>query len=394
VGLSKIYFGAGHDYENEICTAVGKDVSSLHVGAQRVAWALLLGERVGIDVDACVKRLLAEWDDEPMAHVTVAIARIAQGRTDEGAKHLDQARERMRPDHPWSLLVTKVQGLTSFTREATLVEEVPGRIYRIIAAKSIPGIPSATLNVATFVRVKSGALACINPVAMDDDLVARVRALGDVTHVVAPSKYHNEQLSSALEAFPGAKAWGVPAHAGYAAVKDISFAGFLDDDAPLFPGEIDQITMRGVDFGDVWFVDRPSSTLLVTDAFLVQPSDEYSTPFGAFYQWAWGIHGRPIGIASYQPPMWQDLSAYQGSIRRALAHDFENLATSHGAWRCTDGNAKAELSRALGWFLSLDRVDGLRLVGDFFWRHPGVTIRFAREQLETLFAKRKSASGQ
>jgi hypothetical protein len=390
VGYSKIYLGSDIAHENDIVRAIGKDVSSLHVGAQRIAWALLMGERVGVDIDSEVKKLVSQHGDEPMAHVTIAMARTGQGRKDEAAKHLEMARERLREDHPWRELVDAAQQLGKFEREPQLVEEVPGRIYRVIAVKSAPRITSANVNVATFLRVKSGDLVCINPVVMNDALVARIRELGDVTHVIAPAKYHNENVLEALAAFPGAKAWGVPAHAGYEAVKDIPFTGLLSDDAPLFPGEIDQITMQGFDPGDVWLLDRASSTVIVTDAILMSPpSDEYRTPFGLFYRWAWGLHERDVGFPSYQPPMWKNLPDFQASFRRALEHDFTDVASSHGSFRAV---SKAELSSALDWFLDLKRVDGLRLVADFAWRHPKMTYRFLKEQIAAARAKRANAS--
>jgi hypothetical protein len=391
VGYSKIYLGADIAQENEIVRALGKDVASLHVGAQRVAWGLLMGERVGVDLDATVKELLERHDDEPMAHVTVAVARFGQGKKDDAEKHLEHARERMRDDHPWRALVDSTRALTSFVSEPRLVEEDPARVYRVIAVKSAPGIDCANVNVATFLRVKSGALVCINPVKMTDELVRRIRKLGDVTHVIAPAKYHNENVLGALEAFPEAKAWGVPGHEGYDGVKDIPFAGLLRDDEPLFPDEIDQVTMHGLDLGDVWLIDRASRTAIVTDSVLVQARDDrYRTPFGAFYRWAWGLHERDIGIPSYQPPMWKDLSTYQASMRRALEHGFDNVASSHGAWKCSDGDDKALLQRSVEWFLALDRIDGIRLVADFAWRHPKMTYRFVKEQIAVARAKRAS----
>lgn len=387
MGYSKIYLGAEIAHENDIVRAIGKDVSSLHIGAQRVAWALLMGDRVGVDLDAEAKTLLAAHGDEPMAHVTVAMARMGQDRKEEATRHLEEAKAKAGADHPWRSIVEIAQQIVTFERKPRFVEEVPGRVYRILAVKATPRITAANLNVATFLRVKSGDLVCINPVAMSDDLVAKVRELGDVTHVIAPAKYHNENVVSALAAFPEAKAWGVPAHAGYAEVKDIPFTGLLSDDAPLFPGEIDQITMFGLDPGDVWLVDRASSTVIVTDAILAtSPGDEYRTPFGAFNRWAWGLSGRELGFPSYQPPMWTKLGDFQASLRRALEHDFTNVASSHGAWTCAD---KAKLSSVAEWLLGLGDIDRLRLVFDFAWRHPKMTYRFMREKVEQARSRKQ-----
>jgi hypothetical protein len=389
VGYSKIYLGSDIAHENDIVRAVGKDVSSLHVRAQRVAWGILMGERLGVDLDKEVDTLLARHHDEPMAHVTAAIARSSQGRNDDAAKHLERAREQSRPDHPWHSLVERAQSLSTHEHVQRLEETEVDRVYRVAAVRALAGIDSANINVATFIRMKSGELTCINPVAMTDDIVARVKALGDVTNVIAPAKYHNENVRSALAAFPKAKAWGVPGHEGYDLVKDIPFTGLLRDDAPLFPGEIDQITMHGLDLGDVWLLDRASKSLLVTDAILA-PAKDYMTPFAAFYRWAWGLDGRDLAIPSYQPPMWKDLKAYQASVRRAFEQDFVNVASNHGSWHCAERKA---LASAYEWFLDLSKVDGVRLVADFAWRHPNMTYRFIKEQIAVARAKRATTSG-
>lgn len=390
MGYSKIYLGAEIEHENDIVRALGKDVSSLHVSAQRVAWGIVMGERVGVDLDREVDGLLARHDDEPMAHVAAAIARLHQGRSEDAKKHLQRAREQSRPEHPWHALVERVQSLATHAVDQRVEETERDRIYRVAGVKPVAGIDAANVNIATFMRMKSGELTCINPVAMTDGVVARVKELGDVTNVIAPAKYHNENVVSALAAFPKAKAWGVPGHEGYDGVKDIPFAGLLRDDAPLFPGELDQVTMRGLDLGDVWFVDRASKTLVVTDAMLMQAND-HGTPFHAFYRWAWGLHGRDMGIPSYQPPMWKDLRAYQASVRRALDLDFENVGSNHGRWKCAD---KAALVGAYDWFLALGPIDGVRLVADFAWRHPKMTYRFVKEQVALARAKRVRSGAQ
>jgi hypothetical protein len=386
---SKIYLGTALAYETEVRRAVGERLRDLHVAAQRVAWGVLMGERLGIDLEREVVPLVERFADEPAAHATIAVARAAQGRTDEMRRHIAEARERVSSSHPWAGMIAALDKLTTEGADLDLVEEEPGRCYRIYAAQALPGIPSANPNVATLLRMRSGELVCINPVAIDAALADRIRALGDLTHIIAPAKYHSEQVARVKALFPRARAWGVPAHRRYPGVRSVPFDGFLSDEAPLFPGELDQITMRGVDVGDVWLVDRASRTLIVTDAVFFTESipgvDRYRTPFSQFYCWAWGVHDR-VGIPSYQPPMWSDIRAYQASLRAALERDFDHIASCHGGWRCTRVGGKEALRNGVGWLLELDRTRALGLRGEFVRRHPRVFYRFARAQIVAAFS--------
>jgi hypothetical protein len=245
---------------------------------------------------------------------------------------------------------------------------------------------------ARFFRMKSGELVLVNAVDFPDSVAEEVRALGEVTHIVAPAKYHSDHVPRARTLFPKARTWGVPGHRGYPGVAHIPFDGYLTDDVSLFPGELDHVALEGVDVGDVWLVDRASGTLLVTDAvfftrFDVPDGADFTTPFSLFYTWAWGVFDR-VGIPSYQPVMWNDLGLYQASLRRALALDFDRIASCHGSFRSVEGRAKERLQESLSWLLALGKLGGLAHVGDFVRRHPGVFYRLVKEQI----AARKGAT--
>jgi hypothetical protein len=350
-----------------------------------------MGERAGVDLDEQIDLLLRKYDGEPAAHLAVALARASQGRMENADVHVARARALNASGHPWSALVPEMSLWPPRPKTGSFHEEVPGRVYRVIGAKDVPGIPFANPGAATFLRMRSGELVCINPVPMTDELAARVSDHGEVTHIVAPAKYHSEGIPHAQRLFPRARTWGAPAQKGYPGVAHVRFDGYLDDSAPLFPGELDQITMRGIDVGDVWFVDRASRTLIVTDAVFateaVPGAEPFASPFAAFYTWAWGVHGR-LGVPSYQPAMWQDVRAYQESLRRALACDFEHVGSSHGPFRCTSNDGKEELRRALGFILDLSRFEALGLLFDFVRRHPGIFFRLVREQIAARKGRR------
>lgn len=385
--LSRIYLGASPLYEQTIWRAVGVDLGRLHTLAQRIAWGILMGERLKINLDQAVDQILAQFDNQFAAHVAVMLARLYQGRQDAARTHLLRAQSLVTPDHPWASLVPGSAWWAGVPTQQEVEEVEPGRVYRVTTEDCCGTNPFVNVGAATFVRMRSGKLIYINPVKLAEPVAARIRQLGEVTHIIAPAKYHSDYVPLAAQQFPKARTFGVPAHRRYRKVAHIRFDGYLDDAAPLFPGELDQITMQGVDLGDVWFIDRPSATLLVTDSLMLMrrvPGDEaFYSPYGIFYAWAWGIIDR-VGVPSYQPSMWQDLRAYQASMKRALAHDFAYVGSSHGLWHVIATDARAELSRSLAWLLALSRFEWLGLLAGFVRRHPGIFSRLVREQLAEL----------
>jgi hypothetical protein len=328
---------------------------------------------------------MRECGDHFAAHVAAALVRRGQRRPEQADEHLARARELVTADHPWAYLIPDDR-LWNEELQPRLEEDEPGRVYRVIAeTRSAPDAVFGNRGVGRFMRMRSGELLYLNPVPLTDAIVEQVRALGEVTHVIAPAKYHSECVPQALAQFPKARAFGVPSQRGYPNVAHVPFAGYLDDDKPLFPDELDQITIDGVDVGDVWFVDRATRTLIVTDAVFFAQLDPnetapYFSAFGAFYSWAWGVADR-VGLPSYQPAMWQDITAYQASLRRAFGYDFDHVASCHGSWRCVRDDARNKLARELDWLLALSRLQALGLLGDFVRRHPVVFWRLIKEQI-------------
>jgi hypothetical protein len=280
--------------------------------------------------------------------------------------------------------------------EPRLQEEEPGRVYGVIADNRPPDAVFGNRGVGRFLRMRSGELVYVNPVPLSAELAEQVRALGEVTHVIAPAKYHSEFVPQALAHFPKARAFGVPGHRGYPNVAHIPFAGYLSDDKPLFPDELDQIALDGTDLGDVWLIDRATRTLIVTDAVVfmqLEPSDTvpYQSTFAIFYAWAWGVFDR-FGALSYQPAMWQDITAYKASLRRAFGHDFEHVAWCHGRWRCIRGDARNKLARECEWLLGLSRLQALGLLVNFVGRHPVMFWRLVKEQIALRRARAQFAA--
>ena len=92
----------------------------------------------------------------------------------------------------------------------------------------------------TIVRLASGGLFVHSPVALDAELRAAVDALGPVTAVVAPSRFHHLYVGEWAAAYPTASVSGCPGLEKKR--KDIAWSRILGDEpAAEWQGELDQV---------------------------------------------------------------------------------------------------------------------------------------------------------
>lgn len=376
---SKVYLGLPEQYEAELGRRTGVNLVELHRLAQRICQAARAPESAARELPPVLERLERHSGDFFMAALSRAFGFRILGREDEADRAFRRAVELVPNADPWAHLVPDATAWRAASHPPALIEEEPGHVYRVTGETRASGAVFGTLGVGRFLRMNSGELVYVNPVPLDDVIVEQVRALGPVAHVIAPAKYHFEHVAAARRAFPNARTWGVPAHRGFDRVRTVGFDGYLDDDAPLYPDELDQLTLRGNDVGDVWLVYRRTRTLLTTDAlFFAGPvtpqAQTFDSPFRRFYAWAWGVAGR-VGVPSYQPPMWRDLPAYRASLTRAFELEFDSVAYNHGSWRAIPSGGRERLRAALGFITELGAWDGLRLTLDFIRRHPGFVYR-------------------
>lgn len=378
---SRLYLGEPPEVEAALRAESPCNLDELHWLAQRVCQYARSASADRKRLSKLLPRIDQRIGRHFMGQLTLAIAHRVLGNLEQAHSAWTSARELATSGHPWSRVVPDHARWTACTPPPQLVEEEPGRVYRLVGETRHPGAVFGTLGVGRFIRLSSGALVFLNPVPVPEHITAQVRDLGQVQHIIAPAKYHSEHVMAARRSFPNAQAWGVPAHRGYAKLSNVKFDGLLDDDKPLFPDEFDQITLHGNDVGDVWLLDRASSTLITTDALFYSQApatSDYSTAFSTFYAWSWGVCGRN-GVPSYQPPMWRDLPRYQEALRRALALRFEHVAYCHGSWRAIENDGTKRLGDALRWITQLSRLNGARLTFEFVRRHPLVVYRALRD---------------
>src|SRR5262245_56715248 len=103
--LSKIYLGAPIEQQRAHERAIRAELGKVHAAAQRVAWGILMGERLGIELEREAARVQAEHGEQVGGQMALALLRAHQGRHDQARTHLQRARELAGSDHPYGWLV-------------------------------------------------------------------------------------------------------------------------------------------------------------------------------------------------------------------------------------------------------------------------------------------------
>ncbi|MFV8755848.1 DUF4336 domain-containing protein [Nannocystaceae bacterium ST9] len=190
---------------------------------------------------------------------------------------------------------------------------------------SIAGMPLAIRM--TVIRLPSGDLVLHSPIAIDDDLAARLEQLGPIRHVLAPNRLHHLHVRAAAERWPRAKLWAAPGLPDKR--PKLRFDEVLGDVAPLeFEGVIETCLFAGAPLAsEVVLYHRPSHTLIVTDlVFNVQRS---TSSVSRLYWKAVGAWQR-VAQTPVQRLMVRDRRAARVSLARMHAWPFERLIMAHG----------------------------------------------------------------
>ena len=193
----------------------------------------------------------------------------------------------------------------------------------------VPDFSAGPLKIglrASLMRLLDDTLVLWSPVAMSDDDVRAVRALGRVAHIVAPNALHHLFLNAAVAAFPDARVWLAPALSRK--LPDAPPHTLLSE---LTSSTLPGLTVRAVDgaarMDEYVAVHAASRTLVVCDiAFHITRRDHW--PTRVFM----ALNG---GMGSFKPSrimklMVNDKRALQATLDALGALDFERIVVSHG----------------------------------------------------------------
>lgn len=208
------------------------------------------------------------------------------------------------------------------------------------------GIPFTTRM--TLVQLPGDEVWVHSPVSPTPARLDAVAALGRVTHLVAPNRFHHLAVPAWQEAFPDAVTWAGPglSSRGLPLRVDRELEDLADEERPWGP-DLEHALFLGTQvLPESVFFHRPSRTLLVTD--IVQNHDPAGeTPFWRAVKRLNGILAPGGGVPRDWRLTVRDRAAARRSLERILAWDFDRLILSHGL--CLDEGAHAHVERAFAW---------------------------------------------
>ncbi len=191
----------------------------------------------------------------------------------------------------------------------------------------LPGGPLKLPESMKVIRLADGGLALVNPVRLDALLARALDALGPVRLLVTNTGFHYFFIADYQKSYPAARLYGPGLHRSKPEVRHLRYAGYLSDDAPVCPGEIDQIHFAGHAFDETALHHRASRSLILTD--LATHGAEPKSVFWNFYCWLWGRHRR-FGCLAYHRLMVKDRAQVEGAVKRTLETGFAQVLVAHG----------------------------------------------------------------
>lgn len=179
----------------------------------------------------------------------------------------------------------------------------------------------------TVVRLANGELFVHSPIRMDEAIAKEVQALGEVGHIVSPNRFHHLFFGPCAEKFSKARTHGPPGLAEK--VPALRVDEVLSDTAPqAWTEEIEQLVVQGAaKMSEVVFYHRPTKTLIVSDLFfnIVNPANFATKVLLTFT----GARGK-LAKSRVWSMMKDDNAAFEASVRKVLAWDFDTLIMAHG----------------------------------------------------------------
>ena len=178
-------------------------------------------------------------------------------------------------------------------------------------------------------------LAVHNALELDEQELAWLRSLGEVTWIIAPNKFHCSDAPWMARAFPRAQLFA-PA-SKLEAFRAQGLKPFdLNKDFPALPG-LHCIPMRGTRIEEAAFFHQPSRTLILCDlAFNMK--DEFRGLEKVFMRWnKVGVRFGPTRLTRllFTKSRAELLASYEA----LLALDFDRVVVNHGEVLATNGRA-------------------------------------------------------
>jgi len=179
----------------------------------------------------------------------------------------------------------------------------------------------------TVLRLGNGKLLVHSPIRLDEALAKSIDALGEVAYIVAPNCMHHLFFGPCAERHKNAKTFGPPGLAEK--VPSLRIDEVLTDTAPsVWADELEQLVVQGAPkMSEVVLFHKPTRTLIVSDLFfnIVHPANFMTKVLTTFT----GTRGK-LAKSRIWSVLMNDKTAFEASVRKVLAWDFDRLVMAHG----------------------------------------------------------------
>ncbi len=196
-------------------------------------------------------------------------------------------------------------------------------------------------------RLAGDGLLVWSPIELNDDLKKQLKALGTVTHLVAPNMFHHMFLSEWQFAFPTAQLFGLQAL--HAKRPDLRFDGVLTDGPdPSWDAQIDQVVIENKLTDEVVFFHRASKTVIFTDLIQQFPRGFHKGWRSVVARLDLMVGETPNVPRKFRLGFWNKAKA-KTSISKVLDWPVARVLLAHGAPVTINGHAV--LKRSFAWLI-------------------------------------------
>jgi hypothetical protein len=215
-----------------------------------------------------------------------------------------------------------------------MIEPVTEDVFELVHDMRFPGGVRLPTRM-TVLRLPGRRLVLHSPVPIDDAAAAELAALGEVTHLIAPSRMHHLWLEPAAQRYPGAAVWD--ARRGDPLPADLA-------------EHLDHATIAGAPrIAETVFFHRASRSLICSDLlFHVTAPANWRTRMVLRMM---GTHGGRLAVSRFWKRATKDRAAAAASLAPVLAWDAARVIVGHGA--VFEGDVRAALAAAC-----FDRITG------------------------------------
>lgn len=195
----------------------------------------------------------------------------------------------------------------------------------LVFLESNKKMPLMTLPVrATYVPLQMGGVLLSPGSGLTRDQLKKINI---VTDIVAPNLFHCAGIKNACSVFPNAKRWAVQ---GAKETKpDVPWTDVLSEGKWPYQNELEVIPLMGIpDVNESVFFHKESKSLIVTD--LCFNMDNVSGIGAWLILSLFGTY-KKFAVSKYFIKFVRDKKAFEESLAKIFALQFDNIVVSHGA---------------------------------------------------------------